>query len=111
MDSPAGRDVARWQRRMAEGRTRFEDVAEGGGVVPPLFVWLVAASGENWIEGFRHAADLYYERAVQRAELMLYAVLPVTVVGLGCLILMQLLPMARVFTVFTQSLLDFNTDQ
>ncbi len=109
--SPAGADVAHWRERMADGRTRFEDIAAGGVVVPPLFVWLVAASGENWIEGFRHAADVYFERAVQRAELVLYAVLPVSVVALGCLIVLQLMPMARVFAVFTRSLLEFNADQ
>jgi len=106
--SPAGVEVAQWQRRLAEGRSRFEDVAAGGRVVPPLFVWLVAAGGENWVEGFQHAADVYYERAMQRAELMLFAVLPVSVIALGCLILMQLLPLFRVFGVFIRSLFEVN---
>jgi len=108
--SPASAEVGQWQQRMADGQTRFEDIAAGGRVVPPLFIWLVAASGENWVEGFRHAADVYYERGVQRAELMLYAVLPISVIALGCLIVLQLLPMARVFEGFTRTLLDFNAD-
>lgn len=107
-DSPAGAELARWQQRLAEGRTKFEELAEGGKVIPPLFVWLVAASRENWVEGFKHAADIYYERAIQRAEVLLYAVLPVSVLVLGCLIIGQLLPMARVFGTLTKSLVDIS---
>lgn len=110
-DSPAGRDVAGWERRLAEGRVRFDEVAAGGEAVPPLFIWLVAASGENWVDGFRQAAEVYRERAVQRAELALYAVLPVSVVALGGVILLQLLPMVRVFGGFARSLLNFDTGQ
>ncbi len=106
--SPVEADVARWRQRMGEGQTRFEDVAAGGRLVPPMFVWLVAASGENWVAGFRHAADVYHERAVHRSEMVLYALLPISLVVLGCLIVMQLFPMARVFSLFVRMLVTFD---
>ena len=95
--APAGPELLQWQKRVAEGKTRFQDIVGDGKVIPPLFVWLVAASGEKWAEGFQHAADVYRERATQRAEVLLYAVLPVSVLVLGFLIVGQLVPMLRIF--------------
>jgi type II secretory pathway component PulF len=95
--SPAEAEIARWQSRLAAGGKEFADLAEGGKVIPPLFVWLVSGGGENWPGGFKQAAKVYYDRAMQRVEMMLYAALPVSVLALGLLILMQVLPMARLF--------------
>lgn len=107
-DTPAGPEIARWRSRLAEGLTGFPQLAGGGRIVPPLFVWLVAASGENWIDGFHHAAEVYHERAGRRAELLLYAVLPTSVLALGGLIIVQLFPLARVFAMFARDLIDVN---
>ena len=43
------------------------------------------------------AEDVYHERAARRAEVVLYAVLPVSVLVLGFLIVGQLVPMLRIF--------------
>jgi hypothetical protein len=62
-----------------------------------MFVWLVAGSGEDWMSGFKHAAEIYYGRAAHKIEMLLYAVLPVSILVLGILILMQVTPMLRLF--------------
>ena len=49
------------------------------------------------MSGFKHAAEVYYARAVYKLELMLYAVLPVAILSLGILILTQVIPMVRLF--------------
>lgn len=90
--SPAHREIARWQSRLAAGHKNFSDLAAGGKVFPPLFIWLVSGSGEDWISGFKHAAEIYYERARHRTEMLLYAALPVSILALGILILCQVLP-------------------
>jgi len=94
---PAGAELARWQQRLAEGKPRFTDLAAGGRIFPPLFVWLVASSGEDWVSGLRRAAEVYYARAVYRVELMLYAALPVSVLVLGLLIVCQVAPVLQAF--------------
>lgn len=104
--SPTQGELARWQSRLAEGRSKFPEVAGGGQVIPPLFVWLVAASGEDWAGGFARAARVYYERAVHQVETLLYAALPVSVLALAFLIVGQILPMMRVFTNLMQTLGD-----
>jgi len=104
--SPAGRELLQWQQRLSEGKSRFQDVAAGGKAIPPLFVWLVAASGEQWADGFEHAADVYRERAARRAELLLYAVLPISVLVLGVLIVGQLLPVVGVFGTMVHGLVN-----
>jgi type IV pilus assembly protein PilC len=94
---PLGREAARWQQRLSEGKTRFADVAGSGPLVPPLFIWIVASAGENWVGGFRRAAEVYAARAAQRTEMMLYAALPVSVLLLGGVIVAQVLPVLRLF--------------
>lgn len=96
--SPIRADLDQWQARLAAGHQRFEELAANGRTVPPLFVWLVAGSKEDWVNGFRQAAQLYFDRAVHRVELLLYAALPLSVILLGCLILTQVLPMMAAFT-------------
>lgn len=95
--SPAALELAQWKARLAAGHKNFSELAAGGRIVPPLFVWLVAGSGEDWAGGFRQAAKIYFERARHRVEVLLYAALPVSVLGLGLLIIAQVLPMARMF--------------
>ena len=104
--SPAGGELERWQSRLAAGHKKFSDLALGGKIVPPLFVWLVAGSGEDWIAGFKHAAGIYHDRAVHRVEMLLYAVLPVSVLALGVLILAQVLPLLQMFLGMMRMLSD-----
>jgi type II secretory pathway component PulF len=102
--SPAGKEIEVWQQRLAAGHKQFAEIAAGGQAVPPLFVWLVAGSGEDWAGGFKHAAEIYYARAGHRIELLLYAVLPASVVALGILIVLQIVPITRVFLAFMEML-------
>lgn len=91
----AGRaDLERWQQRLAAGHGAFPAIAEGSLAVPPLFVWIVASSGDNLAAGFKRAAEIYHDRALRKTEALLYAVLPMSVLVLGTLILIQALTMA-----------------
>ena len=84
----------RWESKLAEGRSRFEDISRGSKVFPPLFLWLVA-SGEDWVKGFARAAEIYQTRAAQRIDMMLYAALPVSILLLGLLIVGQVVAMMQ----------------
>ena len=95
--SPAGRDLALWSRRIAEGRASFGTVAEGSRTVPALFVWLVDSAGEDIADGFAAAAELYRERAARRTEVLLYGALPVSVLILGAMLAAQGTALARCF--------------
>jgi type II secretory pathway component PulF len=89
-----GTEVHRWESKLAEGRSRFEDISRGSKVFPPLFLWLVA-SGEDWVKGFARAAEIYQTRAAQRIDMMLYAALPVSILLLGLLIVGQVVAMMQ----------------
>ena len=91
LDSPASRDVAEWQARLADGHGKFAELAAQSRVFPPLFVWLVANGGEDLAAGFKRAEEIYQARATYRTELLLQAVLPVAVLVLGCLVLSQVI--------------------
>ena len=69
---------------------------------PPLFVWLVANAGEDLAAGFRRAAEIYEARAAYRADLGLYAALPVAVLFLGAIILSQGFVLVSGFLTFVQ---------
>jgi type II secretory pathway component PulF len=98
--TPAGRDVARWQRRLAEGHARFPELAAGSKVVPPLFSWLVSSADEDMAEGFQRAAEIYQARANSRVEMLLYAALPVSIVFVGVMVGGQAYPLIRLFVQF-----------
>ncbi len=94
-DSRVGGDVRRWRERLAAGHGKFAELAAGGAVVPPLFVWLVAQSGEDLATGFGRAAEIYQARSAHRVEMMLYGALPAAVLALGLMIVVQIFPIAR----------------
>ncbi|MBC8097639.1 MAG: type II secretion system F family protein [Akkermansiaceae bacterium] len=79
-------DLTRWLEKLRQGVSRFPEVAVNNRAFPPLFVWLVSQGGDNLAAGFGRAADLYQSRAEQRAEMALYAALPVAVMFLGVII-------------------------
>ena len=91
----AASELGRWRARCAEGRARFTDVAAGGRIFPPMFVWLVAGAGENLAAGFERAAQVYHARAAYRSNVLLYAALPASLLVLGLVILAQMYPLAR----------------
>lgn len=104
---PRGRlrnELASWKRNIAAGVRHFASVAAGGRFFPPLFIWMVGSTGEDLPAGFRQAAEIYEARATQRAETMLYAALPVMVMGIGLLVLLQAFLVVSAFLVFVQIL-------
>src|SRR3989441_5963262 len=100
----AGAELERWQTRLAAGHGKFADLAAGGKIFPPLFVWLVAQAGEDLAEGFGRAAEIYYARAAHRVEMLLYAALPVAVLVLGALIFLQTYPLLSLLVGILDSL-------
>lgn len=100
----AAEDLRSWLANLSAGQTRFTEVAARSRVFPPLFVWLVANAGEDLAGGFRRAAEIYEARAAHRAELGLYAALPVSVLFLGAIILSQGFVLVSGFLVFVQLL-------
>jgi type IV pilus assembly protein PilC len=98
----AADDLNRWRNNLAAGQTKFTEVAANNRLFPPLFVWLVANAGEDLAAGFRRAAEIYEARATYRAELGLYAALPVAVLFLGAIILSQGFVLVSGFLVFVQ---------
>jgi general secretion pathway protein F len=90
--TPAETELARWWQNLADGRGKFSEMAGGGKVFPPLFVWMVAQSGEDLAAGFQRAADTCLARAAYRSDLLLYSALPCAVLGLGAMIVFQVLP-------------------
>lgn len=88
----AGAELAAWQGKLASGAGKFADLATPGRAFPPLFVWLVAQSGEDLAGGFQKAAEIYQSRASHRRELLLYSALPCSVLALGVMIILQVQP-------------------
>ena len=97
-------EIARWTRNLSSGMTKFSQIAGGGTVFPPLFVWLVSSAGEDLAAGFRQAADVYRNRAAHRGEILLFAALPLAVLVLGILILTLGWLIVSGFLVFVQLL-------
>ncbi|HXC98776.1 MAG TPA: type II secretion system F family protein [Verrucomicrobiae bacterium] len=100
LGSPAGPELAKWKSQLAGGRGKFTQMAVPGKVFPPMFIWLVANAGEDLAGGFQSAAEIYDARAINRIEMFLYAALPAAILGLGVLIICQILPMLRIFGAF-----------
>lgn len=98
--TPAGPEIARWRQRLGEGRGKFAEIAAGGRVFPPLFVWMVGQAGEALPAGFERASEIYQARASYRAELMLYSALPCSVILLGLVIVSQIQPVLATLITF-----------
>ena len=75
-------------------------ITAGSRYVPPLFIWIVDSAGEDLRLGFRRAAELYEERAQSRIQIMLYAVLPVSVLTVGSLVVGQAFLITSMYVVF-----------
>jgi len=85
----AAADLQQWRAKLAAGAVKFSDVAAGNRLVPPLFVWVVATSGEDLSAGFNRAAEIYHARAIYRTEVALFSVLPMASLFLGALVISQ----------------------
>jgi type II secretory pathway component PulF len=94
--NPLSSELSVWQTKMAGGAGKAPQFAEPGRCIPPLFVWLLAGSGEALTSGFERAADIFYARARHLTELLLYAALPVMILFLGTLIVIQVVPVASI---------------
>jgi type II secretory pathway component PulF len=95
-NKPLKRELDFWQSRLASGVSRFADLVPPNSLLPPLWIWMVASSGEQLAEGLQRAAELYESRARYRYELCLYAVLPVSVLVLGGVVLGQVYFMVNI---------------
>jgi type IV pilus assembly protein PilC len=104
--TPAAIEIAHWRQRLGEGRGKFSDMAAGGQVFPPLFVWMVGQSGEALPAGFERAAEIYQARASYRAEVLLYSALPCSVIVLGMVIVSQIQPVLGTLIAFMNMLGD-----
>lgn len=89
--------LATWQEALARGRSTFPEIALGGGIFPPLFLWLVASAGEDVAEGFWRAAEIYETRVSQRVEMFLYGVMPVCILALGVILVSQAYCLIQLF--------------
>jgi len=69
-----------------------------------LFAWMVGHSGEDLATGFQRVAETYQSRSNYRSELLLYSALPCAVLGLGLMIIIQILPVISVFSAFMSAL-------
>ncbi|HEY3864392.1 MAG TPA: type II secretion system F family protein [Verrucomicrobiae bacterium] len=92
------RDLTLWERALAEGAGKLPEVSKRTRAIPPLFFWLAAGEGEDLPMGFARAAEIYYARAAYKADLLLNSVLPVSVVGVGLVIVVQIVSTVRVVT-------------
>ena len=93
-------DIALWRQRLATGRGKFSDMATASKMFPALFIWTIAQSGEDLTAGFRRAAEIFHSRALYRSELLLYSVLPCSVLVLAAMIVIQILPLFGTLTSF-----------
>ena len=91
-------DLEDWQRRHAEGASKFAEIAKQSRSFPPLFIWLVASSGEAMADGFEKAATLYQRRADYRSELFIVAAAPISLLITLALVILQVYPMIRAMT-------------
>jgi type II secretory pathway component PulF len=88
-DTVAGVDLVEWRDRLATGHGDFASLATPTKQFPPLFVWLVASGKSDLAGGLKRAADIYRARAEYRTEVLLQAILPLSVLVLGFLIFTQ----------------------
>ena len=104
--TPAEAELGRWRQRLAAGQGKFSEMAGGGKLFPPLFIWTVSQSHEDLTAGFQRAAETYQSRATYRTELLLYSALPCSVLALGLVIISQIQPVIFMFMSLLESIGD-----
>jgi type II secretory pathway component PulF len=93
--SPAASALARWRQQLAQGASSLDWLAAPAPPFPPLFVWLVRQAREDLGAGFSQAAELYQSRAVHRADMLLYAALPISTILLAQVVFWQIAPVIQ----------------
>ena len=91
-------DLTRWGQRLSDGESDFTAIAKGSRAFPPLFIWLIASSGESIADGFEKAAVLYGRRAEYRSNLFMAAAVPVALLFTVTLLILQIYPMIQSMT-------------
>ncbi len=104
--TPAEAELGRWRQRLAAGQGKFSEMAGGGKLFPPLFIWTVSQSHEDLTAGFQRAAETYQSRATYRTELLLYSALPCSVLALGLVVISQIQPVIFMFMSLLESIGD-----
>ncbi len=97
-------EITVWRERLISGQGKFSEMAGVSRVFPPLFVWTVAQSGEDLTTGFQRAAELYHNRALYRSEMLLYSILPCSVLALASMIIIQIIPVVGTLTSFLNNI-------
>ncbi len=92
------RELAMWESELSKGGGKLDELGQKTRAIPPLFFWLVAGEGENLPAGFTRAAEIYYARAMYKMDLLLNSALPISVVGLGLIIMVQVFSTLKVVT-------------
>ncbi len=93
--SPAGGDIAGWQRQLELGQADLTAGASNWEVLPTMLAWFMRSAGGNQSEGFRRASQFYRERAIHQLDLMLHGALPILLVFLGLTVCGQLFMIFR----------------
>jgi len=106
-DSMAAGDLAEWRKRLAMGHGDFASMATPTKQFPPLFIWLAASGRSDLTTGLKRAADIYHARAEYRTEVLLQAVLPVSVLVLGALIFTQVFVLIQTIIGSFMSLFEY----
>src|SRR5262249_8096801 len=102
--TPAGKELTVWQTRLADGHQEIARVTADTKNFPRLFVWLISSTKGDLVSGFMRAAEIYYNRAIYRIDMLLYAALPVVVLMLGLMIVGQVLPLVQMMAGFMDAL-------
>jgi len=91
----ASTELSEWHQNLKHGHGQFSEMAEPGKAFPPLFFWLITNAGEDLADGFRRAGEVYKERADRGIEKLLHAALPFSILLLGVMVLLQMLPVIQ----------------
>jgi|ERR1022692_1339843 type II secretory pathway component PulF len=100
----AAAEIAQWHQRLVSGHGKFSEMARSSRVFPPLFIWTVVQSGEDLAVGFQRAADLYQSRAIYHSEMLLYSILPCSILALASMIIIQIVPVIGTLTSFLNNI-------
>jgi type II secretory pathway component PulF len=101
--SPAAHALNNWRAAIESGQAKSTPPPESLAPLPPLFLWLVQQGGEDLAAGFQKAAEVYQSRASYKIELLLYGILPISVLFLGQMIIWQVAPVFQMLAAIMNS--------
>ena len=98
-NSPGGVELGEWSDRLARGQGKPADFTREGLAFPPLFTWVLNSGDEDLAEGFERAAEIYHTRAMNRADISLCYLWPLSILTIGIMmgsqVIISYLPMVR----------------